>query len=145
LVPFCAVVFCQYVLTLLGALCIQDGVVGAILEGHDNLKESLLVLVVPVSISVRVHGCIGSNDIIDQVLADKAQYIQSSGEDATAYFAKTSKKGKGRDKDKDHKQIMRLQTGHMNVLKDQMLTYPPPWMRLPVPVHLHLSTSSDVS
>jgi Reverse transcriptase (RNA-dependent DNA polymerase)/GAG-pre-integrase domain/Integrase core domain len=43
------------------------------------------------------------NNIIDQILADEARRIRSSGEDATAYFAKASKKGKGRDKDRDRR------------------------------------------
>jgi gag-polypeptide of LTR copia-type len=47
---------------------------------------------------------ISSNNIIDQILADEARRIRSLGEDMTAYFAKASKKGKGRDKDRDRRQ-----------------------------------------
>jgi hypothetical protein len=46
---------------------------------------------------------ISSNNIIDQILANEARRIRSLGEDATAYFAKASKKGKGWDKDRDQR------------------------------------------
>jgi hypothetical protein len=46
---------------------------------------------------------LSSNNVIDQALAEEARHIRSSGEDATAYFAKTSKKGNGWDKDKSCK------------------------------------------
>jgi hypothetical protein len=44
---------------------------------------------------------INLNDVIDQILADEARRIRSSGEEATAFFAKAVKRGKGKERERD--------------------------------------------
>jgi hypothetical protein len=65
-----------------------------------KLPESYTMLkMIFASVSDSDQYRLSSNDIIDQALAEEARCIQFSGEDATAYFAKVSKKGNSRDKD----------------------------------------------
>jgi hypothetical protein len=44
---------------------------------------------------------INLNDVIDQILADEARHIQSSGEEATTFFTKAAKRGKGKECEQD--------------------------------------------
>jgi hypothetical protein len=44
---------------------------------------------------------INLNDIIDQILADEAHHIRSSGEEVSTFFAKAAKRGKGKEHERD--------------------------------------------
>jgi gag-polypeptide of LTR copia-type/GAG-pre-integrase domain len=74
-------------------------IVGLIIAKLPESYSTLKTIFSSVNDSQQHH--ISSNNIIDQILADEACCIRSLGEDATTYFAKASKKGKGRDKDRD--------------------------------------------